>query len=253
MYTRLSWILSNGLVAIWAVGICLWATFRLFFSLPEANVRSVAFDVAAGRSFKPDVLASLEPVMQRADSAIFPNAEVIRSSAVIRLRNAEVDLGAGVTPGRSVAFAVALSAVRGAVASMPTDSFLWFALSWLEKNGAGFTPLVADSLAMSYRTGPYEGWIAVHRNGFSISLLGALPRELRSSAFSEFGALVDSMYVSDAASVLTGPGWSVHDELLTSVQSRSEAARSQLYKKLGDLGFDLHPSGVSRNSARPWE
>lgn len=230
-----------------------WGVFRFYEALPEAALRSVASDIAAGESFKDETLADLEPKIAAAESEPIPNPDVLRSIAIIRLREAEAAIGSGQSPSKSQAFARAEAAARNALAHAPTDSFLWYAMAWMAKNRSGYGPDVARDLALSYQTGPHEGWVAVHRNGFALAMLAVLPPALQKDATAEFRNLVASNFINDAASILTGPGWPVHQQLLDDLRPVSETIRAQLAHRIADLGFDVSVPGVERLAPRPWK
>jgi hypothetical protein len=120
------------------------------------------------------------------------------------------------------------------------------------KNKDGYSAEVARYLQLSYTAGADEGWIAVHRSGFVVGLLAILPPALRASAFAEFRGLVESGYIDDAASILTGPGWAQHEGLLQTISGSPEESRARLARRLVDIGFDLRVPGIDPVPSRPW-
>lgn len=238
------------IVAVAGLG---WSGFRLYSALPQISLLSVASGIGAGETYKQDALLALEPNIAATQTALSPNPDVLRSVAIIRIREAEEDLNSGQLPSTSTAFERASTAVLSGIEASPTDPFLWYGSAWLRKSRYGYDAEVASRLKLSYDMGPNEGWVAVHRNGFTLTLLSALPSEFQTTGGTEFRGLVESNYIADAATVLTGPGWSNRSLLLASVEAASEAARIKLSKRLEELGFGVAVPGVETSPARPWK
>ena len=99
-------------------------------------------------------------------------------------------------------------AVRSALSCSPTQSFLWLLHYWLEVAENGSSERALQYLRMSYLAGPNEGWISAKRNGFSLAIYDQLPEDIAAEIVPEFVSLVRSGFYAQAASNLSGPGWS---------------------------------------------
>ena len=234
-------------------GLALWAAFACQAALTERPLDIVASRIAAGESFRAESLQSLEPQLRAASDAAAPDARLLRDAAIVRLREAELEVEAGRPIGRSPQFAAAETALRAALRAAPTDAFLWFGLAWLGKTRDGFTPSLVPYLRLSYDMGEHEGWIAVHRNPFVLAMLPLLPGDLQARAALEFRHLVETEpYIETAAAILAKPGWDQRDALLASIAGVPEANRRQLAKALEGLGVAVQVPGLQSAPAHPW-
>ncbi len=215
------------------------------------EIESLSAHVKAGDRFGFNVLEGFEPSLSQAVSLPVPNPLLLREIAVIRLRQADVRIAASPVPTDAPEVLRAEQAARAALRITPTDGFLWFALAWLAKTRGGFDDAVMSELEMSYAMAPHEGWIAVHRNAFAVPLLSSLPPGLRDAVIREFGNLVVSGYIPNAAEILTGPGWGERDALLKSLDGLPLYDRTQFARELQARGENLFVPGVDVKTP-PW-
>ena len=248
----LSRIVQAGLICL-----CLFSAYWACATLPSAllatELGGYAGRIAAGETFKKDSLLALRPKLDRAEATPSVRPEIARSVALVELRLAEIELQDGATIAGNPQFERAERSVRAGLASNPRDAFLWYALFWLDKTQRGFSPSSARLLAMSYRTGPHEGWIAVHRNRAAVSVLGQLPEPLRKTVVAEFRNLVSASYLDDAASILAGPGWPERDQLLAGLSALPEEQRLAFSRRLENRDLSVAVPGISRKARRPWD
>lgn len=241
-------------IAISGVAICAtgWGAFNMFATLHEAQLVGVVTRITEGDEFKAETLQALEPVMQDVSKALLPKPTLLRAVALIRLRQAELEVLTDKPAGDNPRLVLAEQSIRRAIAYMPADGFLWYALAWIMKYREGTTPAVLQALAMSYDTAPNEGWVAVHRNGFALSVFSDLSPQLRDDVVAEYRHLVTSNYTLPAATILAGPGWLERQRLLDALEDVPEVRRYDLYRALLDLDRDLPVPGVRRHADRPW-
>jgi len=232
-----------GLAAIdWGV-----VTFPVFWS--QSAIERTAAAIIDRDAFDPRSLEPLLPVITRIEQSDYCRPDAIRSASIIRLRLAEealVSAQRGAIDGR-------LSALQDAVvkslACAPSDSFLWLTLAWIDHARAGFRPEQLIYLQLSYRLGPYEGWIADRRNRLALSMFERLPPDLAGDVVCEFASMVHSKLYGNAISILTGPGWPIHDRLLVGLK---DTEREELGKALVSAGYDIGVSGIAPRAPRPW-
>ena len=126
-------------------------------------------------------------------------------------------------------------AVRSALSCSPTQSFLWLLHYWLEVAENGSSERALQYLRMSYLAGPNEGWISAKRNGFSLAIYDQLPEDI--AAHPEFVSLVRSGFYAQAASNLSGPGWSTREVLIAALAPVREVRRHEFSKYLRPREF----------------
>src|SRR5262249_22254987 len=148
------------------------------------------------------------------EPADLKEASAARGDAVLRMFLLESDLSPGNREVSSSSYDRINSAVSGALARSPTESFLWLSAFWLKRLRAEPTESDFKLLRMSYWSGPNEGWIAFKRLPLVFGGFEALPPDLVDPAFSDFLGLIRSKDYSDAATILEGPGWALRDQLL---------------------------------------
>ncbi len=189
--------------------------YGILASVKGGRIKAVSAHVRAGDRFAASVLQAFEPDFEQATNALVaPDPNLVRELAVIRLRQADIEVAAGRGAPDNAVIARAEQAVRASLRLMPTDGFLWFALAWLSKRRNGYDDTVAAELRMSYATAPHEGWIASYRSAMSVPLLMSLPDDLRHRVLREFSDLISSGYAAIAADILVGPGWGERAQLL---------------------------------------
>jgi hypothetical protein len=183
-------------------------------------------------------------VVQAAEASDHCRPGAVWSAAVIRLRMAE--RYESDNPGKSLDTQQSKElddAVRGALSCSPSDPFLWIALYWIElKNHGSNEPAY---LQMSYRLGPNEGWIALKRNTVAFTNFGQLSTDLKEQALNEYIRLLASkQFFAEAADILVGPAWKVHDLILSRTATLSERDRQIFAQVLQSKGYDISVPGI---------
>jgi hypothetical protein len=250
--SRAGRLVARGLLLLAAGGLFAWSAFVLQAYWGAATLAEVGTRIMAGETLRPEVMAAAEPEAQALTRAALPPPELMRASALLRVRQVEDAIASGQAVGGNPALVSAETQVRAALAVTPTDPFLWFALAWLGKARDGFAPAQVPYLAASYRTGSREGWLALHRNALAVTVLPALPPNVRGAALTEFRDLVASNYIPAAADILKGPGWGQRDLLLASLADLPEERRAAFAQVLRWQDIDAEVPGVPRRRDRPW-
>lgn len=249
-FRRRFWF-ARGYTAI--VGICsiAWAFSALPSYRAEAPLASSAQRILLGESYSAAQLNALS-VQLDATSRNQIRSSALYDVAVIRLRLAENALTTG--NGQLASYLADLeTALNAAIAEAPTSSFLWLTKYWLHGVSVGTADGDLQFLRMSYLSGPNEGWIAVRRNPRALRVLSSLPDELTERVFTEFERLVSSEFYSDAANILAGPGWAVHEKLLSRLVQVKEGNRRAFASVLESRNLDgaIVP-GIAQRPARPF-
>jgi len=218
----------------------------------ERSILDVGMAVAAGETFKPEVLAAVDAqTTEELDSTV--HASVLSRAALIRLRRAEDAMRIKDTEHTDERLDAASRIVDRGLENNPNDSFLWLARFWLSSARNGLSPEYFRYLQMSYDRGRYEGWVATRRNRFALAVYQVLPSNLTDTAVSEFVGLVRWGLTAEAAEIAAGPGLPLRNILFprlrdVSAEQRSEFA-SIMYrtKELDDVqvpGIDPPPPPV---------
>jgi hypothetical protein len=76
---------------------------------------------------------------------------------------------------------------------------------------------------------------------------------LADDAIGEFARMVDSWFYTDTITILTGPGWPIHDRLLASLKDVGRLQRDALAKALYERGYNIPVPGVTARDPRPWD
>ena len=243
------------------VGIIGFAVFTLVWSLYEswigfrgADLDAYSTRIVAGEAFKAEALRPLRPELDQlegASSGLRPDA--LRSAAIIELRLAELSITSGQSVADNPQFAQAVLIVKIALQANPLDSFLWYALFWLDKSEHGLRQDNIDDLRLSYATGPHEGWIAVHRNRDAVAILPQLPPDLQTEVFGEFRNLVASNYIDDAANILAGPGWPQRRALLDALTDLPLPSLRLFASALAVRDIPDDVPGLPKKVKKPWD
>jgi len=227
------------------------ATFPIFWS--QLSIERIANAIADRGAFKPHSLDPLLPAINLIEQSSYCRPEAMHSAAIIRLQFADE----AITGAERDAIDTRLSALQDVIvkslACSPSDPLLWMILTWLDQTRQGFRPQQLTYLRLSYRLGPYEGWIAGRRNRLALSMFWRLPPDLAEAAVREFAAMVNSQFYEDAIAILTGPGWALHQQLLAGLRDSDVRQREEFAKELYSAGYDVAVPGITPPpDRRPW-
>jgi hypothetical protein len=233
--------LSRGLSII--IGACaiVWALNVFVVYRREAPIVDVARRAMSGEKFNEVQLGIARKVLEEAPSSARIHSAGLDSLALVSLLLAEQELKEGKRAPTDLAD---LQFVVGTtLAASPTNSFAWLIGAWIksQKEVAGSD---LSMLRMSYRTGPYEGWISVMRIPMALAILSSLSGDLAEQALTEFGGLVRSRLFAEAANILAGPGWVVREQLLGRTADLDEEVRREFARVLRSKDIDVKVHGV---------
>ena len=145
------------------------------------------------------------------------------------------------------------SIVSASLAQSPSSSFMWLIDFWLKHLRRESVDSDLNLLRMSYWSGPNEGWIAIRRNPLALGVFKSLPNEIAEQALSEFVGLVRSGLYADASNILAGPGWAIHEQLLSRLAQLEEADRREFARVIASKDLDgVTVPGVEERPSRPF-
>jgi hypothetical protein len=242
---------ARGFTAVVGISSIAWASSSFPFYRAEAPLASSAQTILLGESYSEAQLKALS-VQLNAASRSQIRSSALYDVAVIRLQLAENALTTGNT--QLASYLVDLeTALNAAIAEVPTSSFLWLTKYWLHGVRGGAADGGLQFLRMSYLSGPNEGWIAARRNPLALRFFSSLPDDLRERVLAEFERLVSSGFYWEAVNILTGPGWAVHEKLLSRLGQVKEDNRRAFATVLESRNLDgAMVPGIAQRSARPF-
>jgi hypothetical protein len=225
------------LTVVAGVGAIAWGAYVLPALYTEASLRDDARQVLAGAQYTSEQTDKLRALLNAAaTSKLSPSS--LRDIAVIRLALAEFALQSGDRQRTDRSLGDLSTALSEALVENPTDSFLWLADYWLKSSRSQNGVAGLESLRMSYRQGPNESWIALRRSPLALRTYSKLPDDLAESALTEFVAIVRSGFYADAADILAGPAWPVHQKLLNRLYEVNLTDRQRLARALEPKDLD---------------
>jgi hypothetical protein len=229
-----------------------WAFFASPIFWKQYPIEKTAAHIIAGDVFKIEAVTPIAATFVNIQDTKWSRPSIQSAAAVTDLRLLERAMAAGDRKNVDGLMDDTAGMIRRSLANSPADPFLWTVLFWLENTRNGFKRGRLSYLDMSYILGPNEGWVAVKRNRFALAIYPSLPPALAADVVSEYSRLVGSGFFGEAADILDGPGWPVHDILITGLKDVDEDSRQTFSKVIYRRGFDLEVPGVERPEWRPW-
>jgi hypothetical protein len=234
-------------------GICSIAWAVLSINYLETSLASVAVRILKGEPFDATKLAELtQQLNSLPTSRLTPAA--LDDATLIRLKLFEGKLGTGTSPADSSDFAEIERALTVALSTNPNNSYFWLASYWLGSLRGDSVDHTSKLLRTSYETGPNEAWVAQRRNPIALESWESLPVDLVQRVLSEFAKLVQSGLYGDAANIVAGPGWPIHQQLLNALAPLDEAQRRAMARELErkDIEGATVPGIPDRPPSRPF-
>jgi hypothetical protein len=240
----------RSFIAMFGICAIAWAFDAIPVYRKDAPLADAAKRILSGDKFSAAQLNAMKRQLDAA-SARPLQASALNGAVVIRLLLLEDELKAG---NRQPSALVELQMlVSAALTQSPTSSFMWLTDLWLKRLRGESADSDLNLLRMSYWSGPNEAWIAVRRNPVALSVFSSLPGELAEQALSEFVGLVRSGLYAEASNILAGPGWPIHEQLLTRLVQVEEADRRGLARALASKDLDgVSVPGLEERPSRPF-
>lgn len=236
------------------VGICsiAWSIYSSTAYPAESLLRDSAERILSGEIFSPEQLNGLRRKLD-AISKVSPGALALSNAVVLRSRLLESELKSRNSDLASSALVDLEAAVAAALAEVPTNSFLWLAYYWVHELRVDMLDDRVGYLRMSYWLAPNEAWVAIRRNPLALATFSSLPAELQERALSEFAGAVRSRLFVEAADILVGPGWPIHEKLLGRLAEIKESDRRNFAEELKSRGLDgAGVPGLENQPSRPF-
>jgi len=233
----------RGCIASFAAFALVWGSMTAPLFQAAYETRRIAVHMIAGDTYPPDVLREkTEGASPEALSSFLRDRVILRLHL---LEAAEKEQSA-----KEDDYAQLETMTLQAIASQPSDGYLWLVLFWLRSLRLGISIESLSALRMSYLYAPYEGWVALARNRFTTQNFAALPQDIQDKTIQEFKRLVASGYPSQSAAILTGPGWPIHDRLLSALADVPDLPKQQFAFQLQRLNDAIRIPGVVYPSNR---
>lgn len=245
--------LARSFCCLLGASAVVWGAYTFPIDWAQAGIIKTAVHIIAGDAFKPGALDEINASLDIVPQGEWQHPSVRSSIAILRLRALEQAMSNGNNQFIDRDMALLDASIRASLGTSPTDPYLWLVLFWLANTKDGFSPGHLNYLAMSYRTGPNEGWVAIKRNRLALALFNQLPPALQQETVTEFSRLVDSNFLQIAADNLIGPGWPIRDRLLAALSTIDIVSREQFAKLVYRMGYDISVPGVERPEFRPWQ
>jgi hypothetical protein len=230
-----------------------WGVVSLPSSWRNMPINRLAFNVISGSRFAPGAIETNLGAMDAIEAEPFCQPAALRSSTILRLALAEdaVRDGERLTSRKKLVDLRQL--LKKTLLCAPVDPFLWFALYYVDLTLAGISPETLKYMELSYRFGPFEGWIGAKRNRFALGVFDMLPENVKDTVILEFALLVDAGFVDETSRNLEGPGWAVRTRLLAALDTARLERRRDLAKRLRYDGYEVVIPGVKLPELRPWD
>jgi hypothetical protein len=246
-------------IPVWRIfvamfGICAiaWALSVIPVYRKDAPLADAAQRILSGDRFNAAQLSAMKRQLDAAPARPL-QASALNGAVVIRLLLLEDALKAGRRQPSAPDLVELQMLVSAALAQSPTSSFMWLTDLWLKHLRGEFANDDLNLLRMSYWAGPNEGWIAVRRNPLALGIFPSLPTELAEQALSEFVGLVRSGFYTEASNILAGPGWAIHEQLLSRLVQVDEADRRRFARTLAAKDLDgATVPGLEERPSRPF-
>jgi hypothetical protein len=244
--------LRRSFIAIFGICAIAWAIDAILVYRTDATLADTAQSILSGEKFNAAQLSAMKRQLDAAPARPL-QASALSSVAVIRLLLLEDELKAGNRQPSASDLVELQMLVSAALAQSPTSSFMWLTDFWLKRLRGESADSDRYLLRMSYWSGPNEAWIAIRRNPLALGVFPSLPSEVAEQALSEFVGLVRSGLYADASNILAGPGWAIHDQLLSRLAQVDEADRRKFASVLASKGLDgATVPGVDERPSRPF-
>jgi hypothetical protein len=216
-------------------------------------IERVASAIVAGDAFKPEVLAAQIAQAEATPAPLWCRPASLRSTATVRLALWEEAVASAAKQSVDVRIEALRDAIVRSLACSPAEPYLWLVLFTVDSSRTGFDPRHLAYLRLSYRLGPNEGWISMHRLRVAFSVFDRLTPDLQELATREFTTLVANGFHQEAAGVVIDASEPLRQALLARLATVQEGRRQEFAEVLYQSGYyDMPVPGIARPGARPW-
>lgn len=228
---------------IGATGVA-WGLLTLPASWNEFPVNQIADSVVRGETFPLNVLESQIAAARQESDAGYCKPAIAHSAAILQLAVLNQSFDAS-SPSVDEDLKKARQSVISGLSCAPADSYLWFALFQIESLQSGFRSEYVRHLAMSYRVGPNEAWIAIPRNRAAFAIFEALPKQLQSDVLDEFCLLLRTELYIEAVDIFLGPAAAHRKQVIDQLRKVPARNRQLFAVLLARKGYQFNIPGTS--------
>lgn len=226
----------RSLIAIFGICAIAWAIDVIPTYHRDAPYADIAERILWGEKFNAAQLDAMRRQLDATPARPIVQASALSGATVMRLLLLEEGMKAGTRQPSASDLANLQTVVSATLAQSPTNAFVWLEDFWLKRRQVESADF--NLLRMSYRSGPNEAWIALRRNPVALGVFQSLPSDVAEQTLSEFAGLVRSGLYADAVNILAGPGWAIHEQLLSRLVQVDEAARRSFASVLDSKNLD---------------
>jgi hypothetical protein len=133
--------------------------------------------------------------------------------------------------------------VSRALSCTPRLSYLWLLCFWSRTLSGLLDQRSIEILAMSYETGPNEGWIAIRRNALAMAIVPLAPDQLAQRIIKEFGLLVRDGFLPEAAASYSVAALPVRSALQNELFRLSNSRQTEFWQAVRARNPRLGPLG----------
>jgi hypothetical protein len=237
------------------LGLCAiaWGGYFLPQLRQQGSLHHIVAEYLSGQDFKDQVFLQETQQIATGERSSFCNPIELRNAVILRLAILNDARATGDRTLIGAADGLLYDRTRRALACVPSDSFAWLTLFWLDAAKQGLTPADLDYLRLSYALGPNEEWIALWRNQLAMAAFARLPSDLANDALNEFIKLVDAgnLY-QQTATIFASASPSLQNRITLRLKDAKAISRENLGRLLYDKGINVDIPGVEKPT-RPWQ
>ncbi len=245
-------VLARIVIVVFGGAAIAWgmATIPIFWR--QASIEYVARHIIRGEPYKIEVLLRQIRAVEAEENLTLCRPIALWSAAIIQIRI--VEQASANKEGKSID-AVAMkkleNSIRNSLSCSAADPFLWLILYWVETTQNKLKHGYTKYLRMSYQLGPNEGWIALKRNPVAFANYESLPPDLLTKAITEFLALINNEFYTQAVDILSGPAWPLRDTIILHLANLPDRRREAFAKAVYLRGLEVKIPGIEPPNSKP--
>jgi hypothetical protein len=244
---------TRGLIVLLGLVSASWGLITVTTSRDQPLLKRLTSQIIDGQPFSHAVLNSQISTLERVELAEYCEPVALRANAIIRLRIFEEVMSGtqGAVPEEPLAHLK--PALKHSLSCLPSDSFMWFVLVWLESKSHRLQDRELEYLRLSNRLGPNEGWIELRRVRFALSIYDQLPRDLAEHTLQEFIKLVEQGLLDQMADNFLSINAELQELILVRLATVDGRHQDNFSRALARRGKPLKVPLESPSDARPWD
>jgi hypothetical protein len=217
-----------------------WSVLTLPTFWSEFPIRQLSEHIVRGETFPLDTLRNASRDFSHGIHLTACSAVAAHGSAVVELATLDRSFATPAAASVDGQLEASRKSIVSGLTCLPSDAFLWFELYRVESLQSGFRTEYLPHLAMSYRVGANEGWIAILRNKAAFAIFPALTDDLKSRVLDEFCLLLRTELYPQAIDIFLGAAEPYRDRIIARMDSVPLQNRQAFADLLGRIGVDAH-------------